>query len=504
MERFKESIRQLLVEAASRLPSDVRRALEGAGSRETPGTLSALALRAIARNVDAASERCAPICQETGLPSFHVKVPAGADEMGLGEAIGEAVAEATREGCLRPSSVDPLTRHNSGDNRGPGTPRVRFEQWLSDEVEVRLILKGGAGENAGAQYALPCDLPPFGRAERDLDGVRKCVLHAVHAAQGRGCGAGALGVAIGGDRAAGWEHAELQLLRPLDDVNAEPALAGLEAEILEGADALGIGTMGLGGAVTLLGCKVGALNHHPSTYLVTVAYNCWALRRVGAVLDSATGGVKRRLYGEDAPPLPLAEEAHPLLTGREVSLTTPLSKNEVLRLRAGDVVLLSGVIHTARDLAHRYLAHHDAPLRLRGGVLYHCSPVVARRGQGWVVTAAGPATSLPEEPYEADLIRSLGLRAVIGKGGMGPRTLQALRECGAVYLSAIGGAAQLYAERVVEVEGLDLPAFGALEGMWRLRVEDFPVIVTMDAHGGSLHAEVEAASGRRLARLLAS
>jgi fumarate hydratase class I len=504
MEHFRESVRQLLVEASTSLPSDVRRALQRAGERESPGTLSALALRAIALNVDAASERCGPICQETGLPSFHVKVPVGSDELSLSDGIGEAVAEATRQGQLRASSVDPLTRHNSGDNRGPGMPRVRFEQWLSSEIEVRLILRGGAAENASAQYSLPCDLSPGGRAERDLDGVRKCVLHAIHTAQGRGCSAGALGVTIGGDRAAGYHHAELQLLRPLDDVNPEPALARLEGEILEGADALGIGTMGLGGAVSLLGCKVGALNRLPSSFFVTVAYNCWALRRVGAVLDSTTGAIRRWLYRDEAPHLRLAEEARLLLTGREIPLTTPLSEHEVRKLRVGDVVLLNGVIHTGRDLAHHYLAHHDTPLNLRGGALYHCSPTVVRRNEEWVVTAAGPATSLAAEPYEADLIRALGLRAVIGKGGMGRGTLEALRECGAVYLSAIGGTAQLYAECVVKAESRDFPAFGSQEAMWRLRVENFPVIVTMDAHGGSLHAEVEAASGEQLVRLVAS
>jgi fumarate hydratase class I len=503
MERFRESILQILVEASTSLPPDVRRALQRASAREEPGTLSALALRAIALNVDAASDRCGAICQETGLPSFHVNAPAGSDELLMSEGIGEAVAEATREGRLRASSVDPLTRHNSGDNRGPGMPRVAFEQWLSDEIEVRLILKGGAAENACAQYALPCELRPWGRAERDLDGVRKCVLHTVHAAQGRGCGAGVLGVAIGGDRATGYQQAERELLRPLDDVNADPALARLEAEILAGADALGIGTMGLGGAVTLLGCKVGALHRHPSSYFVTVVYNCWALRRVGAVLDAGTGAIKRWLYGEDAPRVRVAEEAGGVLTGREVPLTIPLSEQEVRSLRVGDVVLLNGVIHTGHDTLHHYLAHHDAPLGLRGGVLYHCAPTVVRRDGDWVVTAAGPATSLAAEPFEADLIRAYGLRAVMGKGGMGRRTQEALRERGAVYLSAIGGTAQFYAERVVQAEGLDFPAFGPQEAMWRLRVENFPVIVTMDAHGGSLHADVEAASTVRLTQQVA-
>jgi fumarate hydratase class I len=138
---------------------------------------------------------------------------------------------------------------------------------------------------------------------------------------------------------------------------------------------------------------------------------------------------------------------------------------------------------------------------LRGGALFHCGPVALRQDGGWVVTAAGPTTSLREEPYEADLIRRFGLRAVIGKGGMGPRTLAALKECGAVYLNAIGGAAQFYAACIEAVEGVDLLELGPPEAMWHLRVRDFPVIVTMDAHGGSLHADVERASERELSRL---
>ena len=503
MEQFAESIRQLLVEASTDLPADVRRELCRAREREGPGSLSALALQAIARNVDSAAQRCGVICQDTGLPSFHVRVPVGYDEALLREPIGQAVAEATREGRLRASAVDPLTRHNSRDNLGPGTPRIAFEPSPTDDIEVRLILKGGGSEIASAQYSLPCALPGVGRAERDLTGVHKCVLHAVHAAQGRGCSAGVLGVAIGGDRAAGYQHAEAQLLRPLDDVNPDPDLARLEDEIRKDADALGIGTMGLGGAVTLLGCKVGALSRHPSSYFVTVLYNCWALRRVGAILDSRTGAVKRRLYAEEGSPAPLDVAGAVLRTGPEVSLTTPVSEREARRLRVGDVVLLNGVLHTACESACHYLATHPTPLSLRGGALYHCRPVVQRRADRWVMTAAAPYTSLAVEPYQADLIESLGLRLLIGKGGMGRRTQKALRERGAAYLSAVGGAAQFYADRVVQTEGAEFLALGRPEAMWRLRVQDFPAVVTMDAHGGSLFDDVEAASAERLGRLVA-
>jgi fumarate hydratase class I len=144
---------------------------------------------------------------------------------------------------------------------------------------------------------------------------------------------------------------------------------------------------------------------------------------------------------------------------------------------------------------------HDPPVDLRGGVIYHCGPVVAKEGEGWRVTAAGPTTSIREEPYQADVIGRYGVRAVIGKGGMGAKTLAALKDAGAVYLNAIGGAAQFYARAITKVEGVSLIEFGTPEAMWHLEVRDFPAIVTMDAHGQSLHKDVEEASGQVLATL---
>jgi fumarate hydratase class I len=141
------------------------------------------------------------------------------------------------------------------------------------------------------------------------------------------------------------------------------------------------------------------------------------------------------------------------------------------------------------------------PVDLHGAVLYHCGPVMLKEGDHWSVKAAGPTTSIREEPYQADVIRRYGVRAVIGKGGMGPKTLAALKECGAVYLNGIGGAAQFYARTVERVLGVYLTEFGIPESMWHLRVKDFAAIVTMDAHGNSLHADVEQATGKALATL---
>ena len=160
------------------------------------------------------------------MPTFEVKTPVGANQIVMKKQIREAIAEATRRGKLRPNSVDSLTGENSGNNLGPGTPIIHFEQWENDdEIEVKLILKGGGCENMNAQYSLPAELPHLGRADRSIEGVRKCILHAVWHAQGKGCAPGAVGVCIGGDRTSGYVHAKEQLFRTLDDVNPDARLA---------------------------------------------------------------------------------------------------------------------------------------------------------------------------------------------------------------------------------------------------------------------------------------
>ena len=261
--------------------------------------------------------------------------------------------------------------------------------------------------------------------------------------------------------------------------------------------------MGFGGGVTLIGCKVGAVNRLPASFFVSVAYDCWAFRRLGVVLDARTGAIDRWLYKDDAPSPRMPAQGGFPKTGREVALRPPLSEEQVRRLKVGDVVLISGVLHTGRDAVHHYLMKQPPPVDLRGQVLYHCGPVVLKDDGHWRITAAGPTTSFREEPYEADVIARYGIRAVMGKGGMGPKTLQALQQHGAVYLNAIGGAAQYYARCIEKVEGVDLLDLGLPEAMWHVRVKEFPAIVTMDAAGHSLHAEVQDASAVVLRALAA-
>jgi fumarate hydratase class I len=502
MEFLATSLLELVTQTSTNLPPDVRAAMSLAAGSETPDTQSAQALEVILQNIDMAAADEGAICQDTGMPTFLVHTPVGVNQIALKKAIREAVAEATRRGKLRPNSVDSITGKNSGNNLGIETPVVHFEQWEEDEIEVKLILKGGGCENKNIQYSLPCSLDHLGRADRTLEGVRKCVLHAVWQAQGQGCAPGALGVCIGSDRAHGYEIAKAQLFRTLDDVNPNTELAQLEARIMEEANRLGVGAMGFGGKVSLIGCKIAAANRLPASFFVSVAYDCWAFRRLGVRLDAKTGAITGWLYRDPARPVERMArgEGFPL-SGREVVLTPPITEAQARALKVGDVVLIDGPMFTGRDSVHAYLMKNAPPVDLNGAALYHCGPVMLQEGGRWHVKAAGPTTSIREEPYQGDVIRRYGVRAVIGKGGMGPKTLAALQECGAVYLNGIGGAAQYYARTMEEVTGVDLLEFGIPEAMWHLRVKGFAAIVTMDAHGRSLHAGVEQETGAALAAL---
>lgn len=190
-----------------------------------------------------------------------------------------------------------------------------------------------------------------------------------------------------------------------------------------------------------------------------------------------------------------------------MNISTPLTEAAVRQLKVGDAVEITGVLFTGRDAVHKYLAKGgELPpeVKLQGGIIYHCGPVVIKDEAGkWKVVAAGPTTSIREEPYQGDIIKKFGVRAVIGKGGMGDRTLAACREAGAVYLHAIGGAAQVLAEHITNVRNVYFfEKFGSPEAIWELDVVKFPAVVTMDAAGNSLHQEIFERSKAELAKRL--
>jgi fumarate hydratase subunit beta len=189
-----------------------------------------------------------------------------------------------------------------------------------------------------------------------------------------------------------------------------------------------------------------------------------------------------------------------------IGIRLPVSADEIRKLKAGDEVAITGVMITARDAAHKYLVEtdgEDVKELLRDSMIYHCGPVVKKEGDTYSFVAAGPTTSIREEPYEATVIEKYGVRGVIGKGGMGAKTLGACGEFGSVYLSAVGGLATTLARSVVEVLDVHkLEEFGVPEAMWVIRVEDFPAVVTMDSHGNSIHGDIAELSRKNYERLV--
>ena len=277
MQDLTDDILELVRIAATDLPEDVEEAIRAALDREIEGSAARGALETILKNVALACQNQKPICQDTGTPIFYVYHPEGWSTRKLREQIEAAVVQATQKAYLRPNSVNSLTGKNSGNNQGGDYfPTVHFNEVEGDTLTIDLMLKGGGCENVGAQYSLPNSALGAGR---DLAGVRKVVLDAVHKAQGKGCAPGILGVAIGGDRGSSYYASKEVLFRQMDEKSEDPQLAELEDRLTEEANQLGIGPMGFGGKTTVLGTKITHLNRLPASYFVSISYMCWAYRR---------------------------------------------------------------------------------------------------------------------------------------------------------------------------------------------------------------------------------
>jgi fumarate hydratase class I len=271
-------ILELVRFTSTNLPPDVEKKIRAAVGQEEPGSAAEGALKTIVTNVERARENTTPICQDTGTPIFYVHYPEGWSTRKLKAQIQAAVVQATEQAYLRPNSVDAISGKNTGDNTGDDHyPTIHFEEIDEDQpLVIELMLKGGGCENVGAQYKLPYNRLGAGR---DLEGVRKVVLDAVHQAQGKGCAPGALGVSIGGDRGASYLASKEALFRDLEDENPDEVLAELEERLTDEANQLGVGPMGFGGKTTVLGTKIKGLHRLPASYYVSISYMCWAYRR---------------------------------------------------------------------------------------------------------------------------------------------------------------------------------------------------------------------------------
>jgi len=273
---LREALVELIRLASTSLPPDQMAALRRAADLEPEGSMSRETFELMLKNAETAAETSTPTCQDTGALLFYVDYGPEYQQSFLAEEIAEAAREATGLSYLRANAVDSLTGKNSGDNTGIGAPYIHFEEKYDGGLEIKLMLKGGGSENMSRQYTVP-----DGRicAGRDLAGVRKCVIDGVFQSQGFGCAPGFVGVGVGGDRMTSFLAAKEALFRKVNDVNPDPQIAELEAQLTADCNALGIGPMGFGGKTTVLGVKASFRHRVPASYFVSVAYMCWANRK---------------------------------------------------------------------------------------------------------------------------------------------------------------------------------------------------------------------------------
>ncbi|UXD21935.1 fumarate hydratase [Ignicoccus pacificus DSM 13166] len=473
MEALVESIRV----AETRLPKWVYEKLLRA-YEENDGVAKAQ-LAAILKNIEIAAKESKPMCQDTGLLVFDVKVgerfPLSIED--IKRAIIEASRRATGEVPIRPNSMDPLSGYNPGDNTGKGVPIIHIDLVPGDYLEVKVRPKGG-----GSEYPTRlCMIPP----SKGIAGVHECLLRTVYEAAGKPCPPGIVSVAFGGTVEEAFKLAKSNLYR--EGRHEEDRVRELEEKWLDEINQLGIGPMGLGGKTTALDLKVDYLYRHPASFPVAVTFNCWAAREAALKMDP-NGNWK--IISENVRPEDLKKIELGGADGIELKL--PVSEEDVRKLKAGDVVYLTGTIVTARDEAHKKILEEGAPIDLRGLAIYHCGPVVKKEGDEWKVIAAGPTTSARMNDLQAQVLEKTGAKLVIGKGGMKDELLEDFKRLGAAYLAFTGGAALLAAKaikRVKEVYWLD--ELGIPEAMWVFEVERFgPLVVAMDSHGNSLYKTV--------------
>ena len=275
-----DQIVELIRLTATSIAPEVLAALKAGRELEEENSAASAIYDQIFENIALADNNSLPLCQDSGIPIFSVKLPSSESPSAFTCLLQEATKIATEANYLRPNAVNTLTDANSGMGIGRGIPQITIETWGQSGIEVGLMLKGGGSENVGVQYSLPdSEL----NAERDLAGVANCVIDAVFQAQGKACPPYFIGVGIGGDRAGAMKLAKAQFWRPLDDMR--PELGKWEKDLRAKLNQLGIGPMGIGGKGTVLSVKADYLDRVPASFFVSVAFTCWAYRRRGLSIN---------------------------------------------------------------------------------------------------------------------------------------------------------------------------------------------------------------------------
>ncbi len=489
----------LLASTATRYPKNyLEKLFESLKNEESLSSKGVLA--SIIQNILFAAEESACLCQDTGVPTFHIYLnPSILIEGDINAAITEATIRATDEVPIRKNVIEPFSFNNSGNNTRWGTPFIYFH-YSHDPgpMRIRAELKGfGAEIKSTADWI-------FTSTEDMENAVLAYVLSNVILSKGEGCIPGFLGVGVGGYVSEAMFNAKNAVFRELTHIVSDSSsymndslIHPLEKRIARCVNSLGLGPMGDGGKTTTLGVYVERRGTHTAVAPVAVSHQCWASRGSEAlVTENKVEYLTPHMQREEIPELRemLSRELSRSDTkGNIYRLNIPISIEDILKLRVRDIVYLNGTICTSRDGAHRRMVEkvkeakgHEIPKEiLENGVIYHCGPVIARDSDRWCINAAGPTTSSRFTNDAAFLLDQGIIKVAIGKGTMGKKMLDALKGKG-VYLEAVGGCAVTYQKMInqTKVHWLDL---GYPEAVWVFDVNNFgPLMVGIDSQGNSL------------------
>ena len=489
----------LLADAATKYPKNyLEKLIDGFKKEENPGSRSVIV--SIIHNIIYAVEETSCLCQDTGIPTFHIYLNPSVSVKGdVNAALTEASIRATEEVPIRKNVIEPFSFHNPGNNTGWGAPFIYFHYSSHPgPMRIRAELKGfGAEIKSCADWI-------FTSTKNMENAVLAYVLNSVLLSKGEGCIPGFLGIGVGGYASEAMFNAKNAVFRELSEkipenfFNAgDSSLRRFEKRIFRCVNGLGLGPMGDGGRTTTMGVYIERRATHTAVASAAVSQQCWVSRGSEAWIgENQVRYLTPHLQKEEAPALreELSQELSRSGTkGNIYELSTPINVEDILKLRVGDIVYLSGTICTARDRAHRRMVENikegkreEIPREiLDNGVIFHCAPVIAKESDQWCVNAAGPTTSSRFTNDETFLVEKGIIKVAIGKGTMGARMVNALKGKG-VYLEAVGGCAVIYKRMITQasVKWLEL---GYPEAVWIFRVRDFgPLIVGIDSRGNSL------------------
>lgn len=469
-----EAVARLCIDANYFINPDIKASYEASLARET-NDMARKVTEILIENADIAIANEVPLCQDTGLAVVFIDIGQDVRLEGgdITQAINAGVAKGYTEGYLRKSVVgDPINRKNTGDN----TPAViHYNIVPGDYIEIHVAPKGFGSENMSAVKMLkPSD---------GLEGVEKFVIDTVFHSGSNPCPPLILGIGVGGTMEQCAKLAKQALLRDLSIPNPDPSWAAVEANLLAKINELGIGPSGFGGELTAMAVHIEAYPTHIAGLPVALNFGCHATRHAMAVLREDTP-IEYHTPRPDALP-----EAPEFVQGGEEGrrLSTPFSQEDIDSLKAGEMVLISGHIYTARDAAHKRMVEmlergEDLPIETQGQVVYYAGPSPTKPGD--VIGSVGPTTSGRMDKY-SPVLMSKGLKLMIGKGMRDEPVRQAITHTRGAYLTAIGGAAAYMARCVKEVELVAFEDLGT-EAIRRLTVVDFPAIVAIDPTGNAI------------------